>query len=291
MKLDQLFKTKKTVFSFEVFPPKKSMPLDSIYPTLAALTPLTPDFISVTYGAGGGTQGESTVKIAADIKGRYSLEALAHLTCLHATREDVLKTLDQLEALGVTAVLALRGDKNPDLPQKNQFTFASELIELIAKRGGFHIAAACYPEGHPETGTIGADIENLLRKQAAGAHHLITQLFFKNEDFYRYRDRVEAAGVHLPIEAGIMPVVNRRQVERMVSLCGTSIPRPLSRIISQYGESETAMLDAGIAYAVEQIVDLAANGVRGIHLYTMNNPTVARRISESVRNVLDYQNS
>ena len=187
---------------------------------------------------------------------------------------------------GITDILALRGDKSPDRPEKNDFRYASELINFLRQNGDFEIFAACYPEVHPEARSAAEDIRHLREKVDAGAGHLISQLFFDNESFYSFREKCEIAGINVPIEAGIMPVVNAAQIQRMVSLCGASLPRKFTAMMQRFGHSPEAMRDAGIAYAVDQIVDLAANGVDGIHLYTMNNPTVARRITEAVSGIL-----
>ena len=285
MNLDQIFSAGRTVFSLEIFPPKKTSSIDSVYTTIDELSQLKPDFISVTYGAGGTGAGSLTCKMASYIK-EQGTESIAHLTCVNSTREEVLAALEDLKAHGVTNILALRGDKNPDIPPKEEFRYAYELIELIASQGGFHIAAACYPEGHPECGSLAQDVRHLKQKVDAGASHLISQLFFDNEDFYRFREMAAAAGIQVPIEAGIMPVTSRSQIERMVSMCGASIPKKLSRLLSRYGDDPLALTDAAIAYATDQIIDLIGAGVDGIHLYSMNNPAVARRIYENIKNAL-----
>ena len=179
-------------------------------------------------------------------------------------------------------MLALRGDRNPDYPPKTEFLHADELVAFIRRRGDFGVSAACYPEGHPESPDAVSDLRYLKQKVDAGAQHLVSQLFFDNEDFLRFLERARIAGITVPIEAGIMPVLNQKSIERMVSLCGASIPRKLSRILARYGDHPEALREAGIAYAIDQISDLVAAGVDGIHLYTMNNPAVARQISDSV---------
>ena len=282
MKLQTLFDQKKVVFSLEIFPPKKTASIQTIYDTLDALSDISPDFISVTYGAGGNPADRSTVQIASTIKHQYHIEPLAHLTCVNSTREHIGLVLDDLRENEVENILALRGDLNPNVPPQTDYRYACDLIREIERHGGFDIAAACYPEGHPESPDAVSDLRYLKQKVDAGAQHLVSQLFFDNEDFLRFLERARIAGITVPIEAGIMPVLNQKSIERMVSLCGASIPRKLSRILARYGDHPEALREAGIAYAIDQISDLVAAGVDGIHLYTMNNPAVARQISDSV---------
>ncbi len=286
MKIASLFKEGKTVFSFEIFPPKKEGSIDTIYATLEALSDLHPDFISVTYGAGGSAAGCSTIELATLIKKKYDTESIAHLTCVNSTKEDIDRIIVQLEENGIENVLALRGDINPDFPPKQDFCHASELIEYMKQRSSLNFSGACYPECHCEAPDMITDILNLKKKVDAGAEHLISQLFFDNERFYEFREKARIAGINVPIEAGIMPCVNAKQINRMVSMCGASLPPKFARMINRYGSNDEAMRDAGIAYAIDQIVDLIANGVDGIHLYTMNNPYIARKISESIEKVI-----
>ena len=284
MKLADLFKNGKTVFSFEVFPPKRNNPIETIYRTLDELQELKPDFISVTYGASGSLADNSTCEIASAIKHKYGLESAAHLTCVNSTREEVREVLRRLNENGVENILALRGDLVPDVPPKEEFKHASELISFIKTSPyDFGISGACYPEGHLDSKNQVEDIINLKKKVDAGAEHLMSQLFFDNRVVYDFLEKARIAGIDVPIEAGIMPVVNKKQIERMVSLCGASLPAKFTKMMSRYEDKPDAMRDAGIAYAVDQIVDLVSQGVDGIHLYTMNNPYVAKRISESVR--------
>ena len=282
MKLAQLFGQGRTVFSCEVFPPKRNMPVDSIYTTLDGLKDIRPDFISVTFGAGGSQVNQTTHEIASIIQNRYHIPAMAHLTCVAAGREDVDRLLAQLKEDGVENVLALRGDVNPDIPPKTDFAHASDLVTYIHARGDFGVSAACYPEGHLESPDLVSDLRHLKEKVDAGAQHLVSQLFFDNEDFFRFMERARIAGINVPIEAGIMPVLSQNSIRRMVSMCGASMPRKLTRILARYGDHPEALREAGIAYAIDQISDLVAAGVDGIHLYTMNNPAVARQISDSV---------
>lgn len=287
MRVKDLF-GKKTVFSFEVFPPKKTSSVDVIYKTLEELRDLSPDFISVTYSAGGSGNGQLACDIASKIK-EYGITPVIHLPCINYTKEEISETLEEIKKRGIENILALRGDRNPDIPPKNDFAYASDLISFIRSKGDFDIAGACYPECHPEADSMIDDIRHLREKVEAGADHLITQLFFDNRSFYEFREKAAIAGINVPIEAGIMPVVNTKQIERMVTMCGASLPQKFSRIMQKYENNPEALRDAGIAYAVDQIVDLAAEGVDGIHLYTMNNPYVARKISESVAGILGIE--
>lgn len=289
MNIAQLFEKNKTVFSFEVFPPKKESGIETIYATLEELKDLNPDFISVTYGAGGsGVANASTIDLCSTIKNKHGMETIAHLSCLYNTKESVDKILEQLKEKGIENILALRGDVNPDYEVKHDFQYASDLTEyIVSKDMGFHISGACYPEVHQEAGSMLEDIRNLKKKIDAGADHLISQLFFDNNVFLEFLEKVRIAGISVPVEAGIMPVTNKHQIERMVSMCGASIPAKLSKVLQRFGDNPNAMRDAGISYAVNQIVELVANGVDGIHIYTMNDPYVARKITESVKNIID----
>lgn len=286
MKIAELIKPGKTTFSFEIFPPKKTSTIDTIYTTLDGLYDLKPDFIGVTYGAGGNAADTKTVDIAQVIREKYDIESAVHLTCLYNDKNDVDAIVEQLKERGIQNILALRGDRNPDFEPKTDFKHASDLIAYLKTKGDFHIMGACYPEGHQEAGSLEEDIENLKRKVDAGADHLLSQLFFDNDAFFSFLDKARAAGIQVPIEAGIMPVVNKSQIERMVTLCGASLPHKFTRMMARYEEYPDALRDAGIAYAIDQIVDLAAQGVDGIHLYTMNNPYVARKICEAVDGIV-----
>lgn len=284
LKISNIFNEDKTVFSFEVFPPKRDNPIETIYRTLDQLHVLAPDFISVTYGASGSLADNSTCEIASSIKQKYGIESAAHLTCVNSTKEEVKEILRRLEESGVENLLALRGDVVPGIEPKQDFAHASDLITFIKENGyDFGISGACYPESHPNSTDQIQDIINLKKKVDAGAEHLISQLFFDNNLFYDFVDKARIAGINVPIEAGVMPVVNKKQIERMVSLCGASLPSKFTRMMWKYESRPEAMRDAGIAYAVNQIVDLVSHGVDGVHLYTMNNPYIAKRICESVR--------
>lgn len=286
MKIPELFKDGRTVFSFEIFPPKKDGSIDTVYKTLDGLVDLKPDFISVTYGAGGSLPGCSTREIVSIIKDKYHTESIAHLTCVNSTKADIDRVIEEFKRSGIENVLALRGDINPDIPPKTDFRYASDLIAYMKGRSDLSFSGGCYPEGHPEASSLDADIANLRRKVDAGASHLISQLFFDNNLFYDFLNKARGAGINVPIEAGIMPCVNAKQIQRMVTMCGASLPHKFTKLIARFENKPEALRDAGIAYAVDQIVDLAANGVDGIHLYTMNNPYIARKISESVSGIL-----
>lgn len=272
-------------FSLEIFPPKRTDSIDTIYSALDELKCLKPDFISVTYGAGG-SGSNATIEIASAIKQKYGIESVAHMPCLYLSREDVLQQLETLKANGIKSILALRGDIRSDIQPVGDFGHASDLISFIKENGDFNIIGACYPEGHSESASAIDDIRFLKRKVDAGTDSLITQLFFDNGYFYSFREKAAIAGISVPIEAGIMPVINKRQIERMASLGGVKLPKKFVAMMERYENNPIAMRDAGIAYAVDQIVDLISHGVDGIHLYTMNNLYIAKKIYEAVYRLL-----
>ncbi|MDR0434068.1 MAG: methylenetetrahydrofolate reductase [NAD(P)H] [Gracilibacteraceae bacterium] len=279
-KIDNIFVEGRAVFSLEVFPPKKDGPIEKIYAALKELRELNPDFISVTYGAGGNPADSTTVDIASFVQAELGVPAVAHLTCVNSTRADVGQYLVRLRERGVLNILALRGDVSPEGERKWDFPYAVDLIRFIREQDGdFHLSAACYPEGHVEAPSPAEDLRRLLAKTEAGAGHLISQLFFDNAIFFDFVRRARAIGVTARIEAGIMPVLNVRQIQRMVSLCGASIPSALAKIMSRWEHDPQALRRAGVAYAAAQIADLLANGAEGIHLYTMNDAAVAREIA------------
>lgn len=286
MKIPELFKNGRTVFSFEVFPPKKDSDVSVVYNTLEQLGDLHPDFISVTYGAGGSAAGASTTELVRYIKENLRTESIAHLTCVNSTHADIDAKILEFKENGIENVLALRGDINPNIPPKHEFLHASDLIEYMKPRSDLSFSGGCYPEVHPESESLVEDIRHLKMKVDAGASHLISQLFFDNNSFMDFLEKARIAGINVPIEAGIMPCVNAKQIQRMVSMCGASLPLKFTKMINRYGDNPEAMRDAGIAYAVDQIIDLVAQGVDGIHLYTMNNPYIARKISESIEKVI-----
>ena len=284
MKAKALFEAKQ-VFSFEVFPPKPNVPIESIYQTLAALKGLHPDFISVTYGAGGSVPGASTEEICHTIQSEHGIPAIAHMPCINETKASVLERIARLREQGVENILALRGDRNPNAAPKNDFRYAADLIAYIRENSAadeFDIAAACYPEGHPEAPDLDTDIAHLKEKVDAGASHLISQLFYYNPDFYAFREKLVQKGISVPVEAGIMPVTSKKSIERMVSLCGASIPKRLAKLMARYADDPASLKAAGLEYAIMQIDELMQNGADGIHIYTMNNPDVARYITEQI---------
>jgi len=283
MKISEIFKNKKPVFSLEIFPPKKNQGnIGQIYTTLDGLKDIKPDFISVTYGAGGNLADSSTADICRIIKDKYNITPLAHLTCVNNSKEDISTILKMLDEYGVENILALRGDINPDIEPKKDFSYASELVSFIKQNGDFGVSGACYPEGHIQSASLVDDILNVKKKVDAGADHLVSQLFFDNKFFYNFREKAEIAGINVPIEAGIMPVVNKNQIERMVSMCGASLPPKFTKMCSRFADNPEALREAGIAYAIDQIIDLISNDVDGIHLYTMNNPYVAKKIFDAI---------
>lgn len=291
MNIGSLFNEKEVVFSFEIFPPKQESKIDTIYNTLEELKGLNPDFISVTYGAGGSLSKNMTTEISSIVKNKYNIESVAHLTCINSNKNQVEAILNNLKKEGVENILALRGDIPEGYKGEGDFKYASDLISFVKERGDFNISAACYPEGHLDSKSLEEDLINLKRKQDAGATHLISQLFFDNEYFYDFLDKKEKNNIIIPIEAGIMPVINTKQINRIVSLCGAKLPKKFIKIMNKYEHNPEALRDAGIAYAIEQIIDLISSGVDGVHLYTMNNPYVAKQISTNISSILKTVNS
>lgn len=288
MKIPDLFQQKKPVFSLEIFPPKKKANIDSIYETVEKLTVCKPDFISVTYGAGGSMTDNFTCDIAATIKRRFGIETVAHLTCINSSREDVKEMIGRLYDADIENVLTLRGDIVPDQEIKNDFKHANELaIEVQRKcNDNLELLGACYPEGHYESRSLDEDIQNLKYKIGAGVKVLITQLFFDNQLFYEFMGKCRMMGISVPVSAGIMPIVNSRQIERTVALSGASLPHDFTRMIGLYEHDPQGLFEAGIEYASAQIRDLIINGVEGIHLYTMNNPEVALKVYDNIKDIL-----
>lgn len=278
----------KPIFSFEVFPPKKTGNIETVYNTLDELKDLHPDFISVTYGAGGSENSSNTLNIANRIKNVCGVESVVHMPCINMTKSDADKVLTEFKEAGIKNILALRGDKIPGREPCNDFKHASDLISFIRdKDSSFKIYATCYPEFHPESRDVYDDTNALKLKQDAGATHFLSQLFFDNEKFYRMVERARLAGVTAPLEAGIMPATNKKSIERMVSMTNAHLPQKFVKMMNRFENSPEAIRDAGIAYAIDQIVDLITNGVEGIHLYTMNNSYVAKRINEAVRSLFN----
>lgn len=280
-----LLKNKQTL-SFEVFPPKKDGEFEAAFETLDKLGALQPDFISVTYGAGG-SRSKKTVDIASYIQNTLHIDALAHMTCVGSKREALLEVYEALRKANVSHCLALRGDRPKDMTDEQflsrDFAHASDMMEYLKKHTDLHMAAACYPEKHYEALSMEADLDALKQKQEAGAEFLITQLFFDNASFYRFREECARKGITIPICAGIMPITTAKQIGTTVSLSGSSVPKALSDIIAAYGEKPDDMRKAGIEYAISQIKDLQKNGADGIHIYTMNKPVMAAEIVQAIR--------
>lgn len=285
MKTSELFQHKK-VLSFEIFPPKQTENLATIYQTVNALKELAPDFISVTFGALGTKNNQRTLDIASTVKHTYGVESVAHLPSSQFTKRDVQDLLTRFKQLGIDNILALRGDDITEHKEKKDFHYASDLVEYIKSEGDFNIIGACYPEGHIESVSKLDDVRHLKEKVDSGCDQLISQLFFDNDYFYTFKERTELVGIDVPIQAGIMPVVNKRQIEKMVKMCGVNVPKKFLKMMERYEHHPEAMRDAGIAYAIDQIVDLITQGVDGIHLYTMNNPYIAHRIYQAVNQLL-----
>lgn len=277
---------KKPTLSFEVFPPKKEDEFEQAFGILDELALLSPDFISVTYGAGG-SKSKKTVEIASYIQNTLQIPALAHLTCVGNTRAQIDTVLSQLKAHQVNHILALRGDRPKDMTDEQfdtrEFAHATDLIHYLQKQESFQIAAACYPEKHFEAPSMESDLNHLKEKQDAGAGRLITQLFFDNDSFYSFREKALKKGITIPICAGIMPITTARQIGTTVSLSGSSIPKAMSNLIAKYADSPEDMRRAGIDYAIRQILDLKENHVDGIHIYTMNKPKMAGEIVTNIR--------
>ncbi|MCL2677649.1 MAG: methylenetetrahydrofolate reductase [Clostridiales bacterium] len=280
MNIRELYRQRRPVLSFEVFPPKKEEGGDIgvLHDALSRIAVLSPDFISVTCGAGGSGAKSGTVGIADHIQRRYGIPSLAHLTCVTSTRADIEASLTHMLERGVMNVLALRGDLPPggQAPVSSDYHYAGELIrDLRAREKALCIGAACYPEGHIDCEDLEAGIRYLKDKEEAGANFFISQLFFENEVFFRFLERIRAAGVTLPVSAGIMPILSRAQIERMLFLCGASLPSRIIKLLHKYENNPAGLCAAGIEYAVVQARGLAEGGVDGIHVYAMNRPEIA----------------
>lgn len=288
MRIPTLYQTKKPVFSLEIFPPKRKTKLESLYETVEQLAGCHPDFISVTYGAGGNIADNSTCEIASNIKKNYGIEAVAHLTCVNSTRADVQEMIRRFHQAGIENVMALRGDIVPGEDIQREFSHANELAIEIQRcsHDQVDILGACYPEGHYQSKSLEADIQNLKYKIGAGVEVLITQLFFDNSAFYNFIGRARSMGIDVPVSAGIMPIVRASQIEKTVQLSGASLPHGFTAMLSRYEHDPEGLYEAGIEYAVTQIRDLIRNGVDGIHLYTMNDPNVAARVWNGIRDLL-----
>ncbi len=286
MKISEQLKRNEVTISCELFPPKKGSELAKAHEVVREMARLKPAYISVTYGASGGTS-EHTVDMANEVQNVNGITALAHLTCASSDREKIRQVLKELKENKIENILALRGDTPDDLdfPLPNQYHHASELIEEIRKFGDFCIGGACYPEGHPEALTIEADIDYLKRKVEAGCEFLTTQMFFDNNVMYNFLYRILKKGIDVPVIAGIMPVTNAKQIQRMVSLSGAVLPQRFRAIVERFADDAAALSQAGIAYATDQIIDLIANGVNHVHIYTMNKPHVAGAILDNLSEI------
>lgn len=290
MKISEIVSHKKLALSFEIFPPKKNTGLESVFACADELCRHKPDFISVTYGAGGGTS-EYTVEIASHIK-KNGTEPLAHLTCLSSTKEKVHDVIASLKENNIENILALRGDK-PQPPDSHadavpgDFHYAGELIREIVAAGDFCIGGACYPEGHPESGNREKDLENLKKKVDEGCSFLTTQMIFDNSMLYSFISRARRIGIHIPIFAGIMPITNASQLRRMIDLSNAYLPPKFLALVDRFEKDPKAMEQAGIAYATDQIIDLITNGADGIHIYAMNKPNVVGKIVGNISSILD----
>ena len=288
MKIKDLFLQKSPTLSFEVFPPKSGANFDSVQTATREIAKLKPDFMSVTYGAGGGTS-EYTAVIANDVLKNYGVTPLAHLSCVSSGRDTIVDEIRKLQSFGVENILALRGDIPQDAPPKEQwhYHYACELVAEIKEIAPeICIGGACYPEGHIERTSYADDIRNLKTKVDAGCDFLTTQMFFDNNIFYNFLYKIRSAGIEVPVVAGIMPVANLRNVKRSCELSGTELPYRFKQIIDRFGSNPAAMKQAGIAYAIEQIIDLIANGVNNIHIYTMNKPDVAAAIQNGLSEII-----
>lgn len=286
MKISEILNQGKATVSFEVFPPKKETDGEMVCRAVRQIADLKPSYLSVTYGAGGGTS-RNTIRIASEIQKR-GVPALAHLTCVSSTREEMMSLLGKLRENHIENILALRGDipERSNFPSPHQYHYASELVRQIKSFGGFCVGAACYPDGHVECEHKEDDINYLKEKVDCGCDFLITQMFFDNSVYYSFLCRVLAKGITVPVVAGIMPVTNSRQIKRICALSGTVLPARFRAIVDRFSDKPKAMEQAGIAYATEQIIDLIANGVSAVHIYTMNKPDVAKKIMENLSGII-----
>lgn len=285
MKISDILKQDRVTLSFEVFPPKTSSSYESVARATQEIAALHPDFMSVTYGAGGGTS-EHTVQIAADLHAQYGVNVLTHLTCVSSTRQHVSAMLEKFKQQGIENVLALRGDIPAGGAPENDYHYAAELVRDIKSQGDFCVGGACYPEGHVEAANKTEDILHLKEKVDAGCEFLTTQMFFDNNILYNFLYRIREKGITVPVIAGIMPVTNVKQIKRITSMSGTYLPERFKAIVDRFGENTEAMKQAGVIYATEQIIDLIANGVNHIHVYSMNKPEVAAGIQASLSEIL-----
>ena len=289
MRISDILRTDRRAVSFEFFPPRDDAGFATLFATIEALKELDPSYVSVTYGAGGSTR-RKTVELVKRIKHEIGIESMAHLTCVGANRDEIGSVLDDLAAAGLDNVLPLRGDppkgESDFVPTPGGFRYANELVAFIRERHSFCLGGACYPEKHPEAPSAEADLDNLKRKVDAGVDFLITQLFFDNDDYLRFRERAVAAGVRVPILAGIMPILNVKQIKRFTRMCGASLPNALRQKIEAVEDDGEAVRQIGIYHATRQCEDLLREGVPGIHFYTLNRSTATRAIYQSIKGLL-----
>lgn len=287
MRINEMFSESRPVLSFEIFPPKRDGDVLGVHHTIDVLAELKPDYISVTYGAAGSERGMDTVRMASRIKREHGIEALAHLTSIGVTKKEIDEILDIYRSEGIENILALRGDLEVNaVPKASDFKYAADLVAHVKQNGHFGIGAACYPEGHIHARSKTTDLIYLRDKVQKGVDFLVTQLFFDTDLFYVFRNEVRSLDIEVPITVGVMPVLNRKQIERMVALSGASLPDKFKKILEKYEHNPVALQDAGIAYACDQIVDLLSTGVDGIHLYVMNKPEVAKRIVSNISGIM-----
>lgn len=280
MKISEIYKTKKQPVSFEIFPPKGDLSIRELTDILSNLTALSPDFISVTFSAGGSGNSDKTSTVASMVKNTYKTDAVAHLTCINSSRAEIDALTDTFIAEGIENVLALRGDIRDD--KKTDFSHSSDLIPVL-KEKGFCVGAACYPEGHISSESPEKDWEYMRLKEDLGADFFISQLFFDNNVFYKFLEYTEKLGIKSPIIPGIMPFMSQAQISRMIFMCGASLPAEIIKLLNKYSDNAEDLKKAGIDYASRQILNLLENGVSGIHIYTMNNPEIARYNVEKIR--------
>lgn len=285
MKIIDILNQDQITLSFEVFPPKKIEKYDSVQAATEGVAALHPSFMSVTYGAGGGTS-EFTLNIAKNIRDKYGVEVLPHLTCVSSTKAHVHEMIQKFKEYGFENVMALRGDIPEGGAPYDDYHYASELVADIKSQGDFCIGGACYPDGHVECAHKDDDIRNLKRKVDAGVDFLTTQMFFDNAEFFNFLYRLREQDIRVPVLAGIMPITNQKQLGRSVALSGTTVPTRFKEIVDKFGEHPEAMKQAGIIYASEQIIDLIANDVKHIHVYSMNKPDVAEAIQRNLSEIL-----
>ena len=289
MKLIDVLRDERLSLSFEVFPPKTDSAFESVRSAVEEIAELHPAFMSVTYGAGGGTS-RYTLEIAKNIKERYGVPSLAHLTCVSSTRETVAERIRDIRAAGIENVMALRGDIPAEMQGQDRsdwpYRHAIDLVRELRAAGDFCIGAACYPEIHPESTDRKEDIRYLAEKVDAGVDFLTTQMFFDNNLLYSFLYRIREAGITVPVVPGIMPITNGRQVERAIALSGSLVPQRFKMLVDKFGSDPAAMKQAGIAYATDQIIDLYANGIRNVHVYSMNSPDVAERILSNLSDII-----